>query len=425
MHKRVYAFLEKHNFFYTYQYGFRKNKSTDLALAELTNELNINIDNGFVNIGVFLDFRKAFDTVDHKLLLEKLNTAGIRGIVNKWFESYLTDRQQYVQLGEKVSQKQIITRGVPQGSILGPLLFLIYVNDINKAVSHGSLRLFADDTNIFYKGKDSRLLLEHIQEDLTRLGHWLCENKLSINYGKCNVMYICTQQRKPYLPNINVHILEHQIEYTDRYKYLGVIIDENLTFKHHINALCKSLSPLVGLFAKARHVIPRPVMRLLYFSLFNSKIQYCIETWGASTPNILNPLIVMQRKIIRILTFSGFRDETSSLFKSLNILTLPNMYLLKLSLIVYKELEGYSDTKYGFTYLTHSYCTRQRESGQLDLRSSTHNIKVKTNNAFRTIIYRGSHHYNNIPAEIKASSSLYTFKKKCKTWLMNNNVTSV
>ena len=420
MHSRVYKFLEEQNFFYQYQYGFRKNKNTGLAIAELTNELNINIDNGLINVGVFLDFRKAFDTVDHTLLLKKLDTAGIRGIINNWFDSYLKYRKQYVQLGDEVSPHQMITRGVPQGSILGPLLFLIYINDINKAVLHGSLRLFADDANLFYNGRDIDTLQQKIEEDLSRLGQWLCNNKLSINFEKCNFMYICSQQRKPYLPKMNVQILNRQINYTNCYKYLGVIIDESLTFKQHITAVCKSLSPLIGVFARARHVLPRTVLRLIYFSLFHSKVQYCLEAWGATAPSILLPLLVMQRKIIRIMTFSGYRDDTVPMFRSLNVLTIPQLYQLRLAIMVFNELNGNSCSYFGFTPLRHSYGTRQRESGQLDLRPSTHSYNLKTNYAFRSIIYEGTRVFNNIPDNIKTAPSIHVFKKKCKSWLIIN-----
>ena len=420
MHKRVYKFLEKENFFYKYQYGFRQNKNTGIAIAELCNELNINIDKGLVNVGVFLDFRKAFDTVDHKLLLEKLSIAGIRGIANKWFQSYLSESKQYVQLGDEVSPQRIITRGVPQGSILGPLLFLIYINDINKAVLHGSLRLFADDANIFYKGGDSNILQQQIEADLSRLGQWLCNNKLSINFEKCNFMYICSQQRKPYLPRINVQILNRQIRYTNCYKYLGVLIDEGLTFKQHITAVCKSLSPLIGVFARARHVLPRSVLRLVYFSLFNSKVQYCVETWGASAPSILRPLVVMQRKIMRILCFGGHREDTVPLFRSLNILTIPKLHQLKLAMLVFNELKGNACSNFGFTPLSHSYGTRQRESGQLDLRPSTHEFNIRTNYAFRSIIYGGACIFNSIPENIKNTLSIHVFKKMYRSWLIHN-----
>ena len=190
------SFLEKYNIIYNYQFGFRKKHSTEQAILELTDKLKSAIDNRQLTCGLFLDFSKAFDTVNHKILLEKLQKYGIRGVPLQWFTSYLTNRQQYVRIDNTDSEMLRMTCGVPQGSTLGPLLFLLYINDMPNCSKKLSFRIFADDTNVFYSGKSVSEIEIVMNEEIKKIHNYCATNKLSINFKKTNFMIIGSKQKK-------------------------------------------------------------------------------------------------------------------------------------------------------------------------------------------------------------------------------------
>ena len=184
MLNRLIKYLEKFSILYEYQFVFRRKRSTHLALITLIDKLTQAIENGEYVIGVFLDFSKAFDTVNHEILLDKLYHYGVRGCAHKWFSSYVTDRQQFVTYNGMKSQNQVIKCGVPQGSILGPLLFLIYINDPATVCKNTFPILFADDSKLFISGRDSDLIMKTLNEELQEISIWLKANKLSLNIKK-------------------------------------------------------------------------------------------------------------------------------------------------------------------------------------------------------------------------------------------------
>ena len=185
MFKRLYNFLESNKCIYKQQFGFRQNHSTNHALLSMTQQIREIIDSGNIAIGVFVDFQKAFDTVNHEILLHKLNHYGIRGIANDWFQSYLYKRQQCVSIDGVTSSYKTIGHGVPQGSVLGPLLFLIYINDLHTCIKSSTVRHFADDTNLLFTTDKSkprnRNAVRNLNKDLKSLNHWLLANKISLN----------------------------------------------------------------------------------------------------------------------------------------------------------------------------------------------------------------------------------------------------
>ena len=196
IYKRLKLFLDKYDILYNSQYGFRENCSTEHALIDIVNQIQSNFDMRLFSCGIFIDLKKAFYTVDHEILLQKLHHYGVRGIINDWFRSYLADRVRSTQIGSNISSKAKIPCGVPQGSVLGPLLFLIYVNDVHRSSKKLSFYLFADDTNLLYADKSLKTVEDTFNVELMKLNEWLTSNKLTLNVKKSNYVIFHPYQKK-------------------------------------------------------------------------------------------------------------------------------------------------------------------------------------------------------------------------------------
>ena len=227
VHKRLYNFLLEHNILYQSQFGFRKNNTTVYALAQITGMIKVSIDNGKFGCGIFVDLRKAFDTVNHEILLSKLEHYGIRDSMLNWFRSYLTDCKQFVTINGNSSELLNNNCGVPQGSVLGPLLFLLYINDLPNISRVLNFYLFADDTNIYYESKSLIDLERTINKELRKLYIWLNINRLSLNIDKTNFV-IFHPFNKPSKHNVTIKINNKAINEKESIKYLGVIVDSKL-----------------------------------------------------------------------------------------------------------------------------------------------------------------------------------------------------
>jgi hypothetical protein len=238
IHKRMYAFLVKHDILYSNQFGFRPKHSTIDAIVTFTCDALRGIDNKASCLSVYLDLSKTFDTINHDILLKKLNHYGIRGVALRWFKSYLSQRTQYVSYKGVESEHYDISYGVPQGSVLGPLLFIIYSNDIPNAITHRKTVLFADDTTIYCIGKNLHQLQSQMNQDLGQLNNWFRANQLSVNASKTKYMLIGKQQSYEH-KTLNLTLNDEDLERVQNTKFLGLYIDEHLQWDSHISHCIK------------------------------------------------------------------------------------------------------------------------------------------------------------------------------------------
>ena len=205
-------------------------------------------------LGVFIDLQKAFDTVDHEILLTKLNHYGIRGAANDWFRSYLSNRKQFVRIEEADSITASVNIGVPQGSVLGPLLFLLYINDLHLCIKHSKTRYFADDTCLLLVGKSLKQLKKHMNCDLKHLYSWLVANKISLNKDKTETI-LFRHPNKKINYDLKLKLNGKKLQLTNSVKYLGVHLDSHLNWSKHIEVLAPKLNRAAGMLAKIRHYV--------------------------------------------------------------------------------------------------------------------------------------------------------------------------
>ena len=278
---RCVDFIENHQILNEKQFGFRSKHSTYMAITQLVDTINCAVDKNKSTIGIFFDLSKAFDTIDHNILLHKLEHYGFRGIVLDWFRNYLGNRKQYVFYNDCKSDMKEIVCGVPQGSILGPLLFLLYVNDITYASNVLDFLLFADDTTITYSHSDIQSNIDIVNNELGEVSNWFKANKLSVNASKTNYMILGTHYMTSKVHDDLTVILDDTVlERVKCTKFLGLLIDECLTWKTHIDCISKTISRNIGIMNKLKFSIPTRILHTLYCSLILPYINYGILIWG-------------------------------------------------------------------------------------------------------------------------------------------------
>ena len=316
IYKRLYSFLSSKGIIHENQFGFRKGHSTSHALNYSAEHIESLISKKQHVLGVFIDLSKAFDTLDHCKLTTKLKNYGIRGNALNLISSYLSNRKQFVNVLDTKSDELSVEFGVPQGSVLGPLLFLLYINDICNITNKGKFVLFADDTNIFVAADSKNKVYELANEVLHAVNKYMGVNLLHINVKKCCYMYFSPSKRdngelNADIDSQNLSINNKIIKRVSQTKFLGVIIDDKLSWKPHILSLNKKLSSACGRIYRIKKFLPESLYKQIYHSLFESHLGYAISVWGGIPNNQLKPLFITQKKCIRILfgDFEAYVDK--------------------------------------------------------------------------------------------------------------------
>ena len=340
IHKRLYKYLTKFNLIYKYQFGFREGYSTMHALVELTDRIKDAIDKKLLTCGIFVDLSKAFDTVNHNILLDKLSHYGIRGNLHNLFSSYLSNRKQFVRVNNVNSDLKDITCGVPQGSVLGPLLFLLYINDLANCCPEVFFRIFADDTGIFFHCKDITTLSSLAEKIIQNISRWFECNKLTLNASKTSyVIFRSSRYQNKNLPNTlqcNNIIINRECQA----KYLGVTLDEYLNYNEYVEDLCKKLKRLFPVFYNIRNYLDKDHIKTIYFTMLYSRLKYGCITYGLTSLENMNKIQVIQNKLLKVLLKKPFRYSTSKLHNDLELLKFEDIVNQEITGFVFDFLKG-------------------------------------------------------------------------------------
>ena len=404
MHTRLLNFLNYNNLLSANQFGFLKNKSTEDAVLKIVEHLYDTLNKKMSAINIFVDYKKAFDTIDHVILARKLEAYGIRGLPLRLFVDYLKNRKQIVKINNVYSSVGDLKLGVPQGSILGPLLFLIYINDLPNISSSYQTLLFADDTTLSFRGSNFVELCNFCNRELVKFNSWSTANKLSISLEK--TCYNVVSNLSIDLESIDIKIDNFSLERKNNITYLGLILDDKLNFSNHINHICNKISKSIGILNKIKLCVPFSTMKMIYFALVYPYLNYCNLIWGNTFSIHLYPLIVLQKKAIRIINRKPFLHHTNELFSNSHILKLNDIYNLNAATYMYK-LNNFS------AYLrTHVYETRYNHH----LLPTFQRLATTQ----KSISFKGPQIWNSLPSHIKASVSTKIFKNKYKKYLISS-----
>lgn len=405
--ERLMNFLTKHNLITKSQFGFLGGKSTVDAVLNWSRGVYSAINDGEHALGIFIDMKKAFDTVSHEVLLRKARRYGVRGVAHDWLSSYLCDRKHRVKVGDKFSEYRTVNIGVPQGGVVSTLLFLLYINDLPECNTGADFTIFADDSTLSLHNDSYERLLGQARDVLLSLQGWALSNRLTLHPEKTVALLITNRVKDLILP-AQITLNDVPVTFVDSVKFLGIFFDNKLSFSYHIKHICNKISKSIGILYQVSRYAETPVLTTLYYSLIYPYLIYGNIVWGGTAMTHLDSLIKLQKKAIRLITGSHYLAHTSDLFRQTRILPLQKINTYLIAIHMYKLHRAGQ-----LSFPTHDYNTRYR--------GNTTPIFQRLTLTQRCISYRGPVIWNSIPFQLKSCNTLSRFKFGLKDYLLSLN----
>lgn len=373
------------------------------------------MDKGGVVGAVFLDLKKAFDTINHNILLTKLNTFNFSPEATKWFESYLTNRSQSVKINDFSSPPLPLKTGVPQGSNLGPLLFSLYINDLPSVCSNVSIQMYADDTVIYTHGKNPTQVADKLSQSLAHVTEWLHQSCLKLNINKTVSMFFTRSNIKN--STADIYMAGEKLQVVSEYKYLGITIDSNLTFKTQVNKVCNKVKFNISNFRFIRSQLSLQAAKMFMNSMVLSHITYCLTTWSQANKTTLKPLESLYKRTIKILDKKPMRYHHCNILQKHKLLSWENLIKYSNLCLIHKIIHNQSSPP-----LSQFVSIRNPTSLQRVTRGAARGdcIVPFRKSAFsqNTFSVTAAKDWNSIPANIRDLSTYILFKKHLKNWFI-------
>ena len=411
--KRLIKFLDKFNIISDNQYGFRASHSTNHAIANICEKIRHNVDTNEHTVSIFLDLSKAFDCVNHQILIDKLRHYGIRGVALNFLKSYLSDRTQFTIVNGISSDILNIICGVPQGSTLGPLLFLLYINDVCQ-VSKFTSCLYADDTCLIMSHKNIRTLEEMCNRELVEIDIWFRANKLTANINKASKFMVSYGSRNVRHYDFEIKMGTSKLERVKTMKYLGVMLDEQLSWDCHIDYIRKKLASATGMLSKLKYYVNTASLINIYHSLFKSRLQYAIVSWGSANCTTLQPLRVLQNRALRHISRASLYTRMDGLYLNYRILKLNDLYRFELGKFMHQFFNNSLPNSFSGFFQELSQI-RQRVT-RASARGDYNVLRCKKASGQKSIKYQGAKLWNKLSNDIRLAGK-NIFKKQLKSWI--------
>lgn len=418
VHDSLSIYLNKHNLLCKTQSGFRSHHSCETALVNMTDKWLHAMDSGKIIGIVLVDFRKAFDLVDHQILLSKLKLYGIDNKTLSWFNTYLSQRQQQVSVNGCKSVLETVTCGVPQGSILGPLLFLLFINDLPLYTENVSTDMYADDTTLFDIQFSLETIEQNLQVALNQLHAWCKNNGMLLNSSKTKVMLVTTSQKRQRLSavDLKLHYMNESLQMVSSDKILGVHVDNNLNWTDHVKNTSKKISSNIWLLSKLKHYLSQAHRIQFYKSYIQPHLDFCNIIWGNTSDSNKLKIFRLQKRACRIILDYNVEDSQEAM-KSLKILSLYDRIYLRKAKFMFKVFNEIAPT-----YISENFNLRHDSDACISLRSSASRCFVPPmprKECFKqSMRYSGCLIWNSLPNEVKHAQTLDTFHSRCLKWLV-------